>query len=335
MSYDQPLPGLWLRSGSKQAVCRVDSVVFDVDGVLIDTEASYPAVIAAVTAFYLERLPGWPKSDAPFIEPAETTLFKLASGFNSDWDLTMAAILYYLAQAERTGRRTASALRQSTPTLAAFTARVQELGGGLRAAEQAALAGLSPDRAGAVLAAWDQALIERLCCEFYGGSDGCAEMFGFTPTYYQGPGLYNRERPLLDPTLLDGRIRRFGLYTGRQEQETLPALRLLGLTGRLDPAAVVTASSPYRKPDPHGLAVVAAALGSRAGLFVGDNLDDALTVVRHRANGTLGAPFAFAGILGGAAGAGAGDLFRSLAAELIAEDVNTLLKYLQHHLAPQ
>lgn len=339
-----------MREGAEAALSALDGLVFDVDGVLMDTHGSYPRVIADTTQFYFRRIlagraaagDGRPGRARRLITPAETALFKRAGGFNSDWLLTKMAVLYFLAKAAALEMLPAEPggssprpldldlVRYALPDLRTFTAEVGRRGGGPEAARAVALEPLSPDARARALAHWDPALIERLGCEHYGGDGGCRAMFGFAPQYRRGPGYYLRERPLLDPARLEGPITRLGLYTGRFRGEVASALEACGLAGRLRPEAMALGDGPHRKPDPGGLFRVAAALGIRRGLFVGDNVDDLRTVQNFAAARRDGDPvFHFAGILGGAPGPRALPIFAEGGADVIAPDVNRLLDVLQ------
>jgi len=93
---------------------QVDTVVLDVDGVLVDVSDSYRrAIVDAVEHVYGET-----------IDRADVQAFKDAEGFNNDWELTYAAALFVLA------KREGLALE-----LKEFTDEIREHGGGLDAAE--------------------------------------------------------------------------------------------------------------------------------------------------------------------------------------------------------
>lgn len=60
----------------------MDTLVFDLDGVLVDVSASFRACIGRT----LEALGGRPAADAEIVS------LKLAGGFNNDWDVTRALL---------------------------------------------------------------------------------------------------------------------------------------------------------------------------------------------------------------------------------------------------
>ncbi|MDI3318100.1 MAG: haloacid dehalogenase [Bacillota bacterium] len=321
---------------------RVGAVVFDVDGVLLDTSDSYPRVISEVTQYVLVHDHGW-RETGRLIEPAETALFKAAGGFNSDWALTRGAVLFYLwkalklemAAGEAGGAGAAAgarqggtaALRRAAPSLEELTEGLAAAGGGLGAEWRWLGERSEPQLLRELEARFDGERVDRLCGEFYAG-DRCMEMFGYPAREWRGPGLCERERPRLEARLLPARLR-YGLYTGRVAGgETRLALERAGLVGRMTPGAVITGDR-WRKPDPAGLRAAAAALDVEVAIFAGDNIDDAWTVRNYReVSGDGETVFLFAGVLGGAPGDRAEALFREAGADLIVDEPDALLRLL-------
>jgi len=78
---------------------KVEALIFDIDGVLVDASESYRlAVCEAVKFFQLNG--NWVGIvDAPPLTPDEVDMFKRAGGFNNDWDLTQAAALFCFSKA--------------------------------------------------------------------------------------------------------------------------------------------------------------------------------------------------------------------------------------------
>ncbi|MBX5465870.1 MAG: hypothetical protein IRZ26_09990, partial [Clostridia bacterium] len=324
--YVELAPGVLALPEAVPLLGRVGAVVFDVDGVLLDTSDSYPRVISEVTQYVLVHDRGWAETGR-LIEPEETALFKAAGGFNSDWALTRGAVLFFLWKAigleeaagepERARAAGTAALRRAAPSLEELARGIEAGGGGL-AAEWRWLAERSEaERMGRLEASFDGGRVDRLCGEFYAG-ERCAAMFGYPAREWRGPGLCERERPRLDASLLPPWLR-YGLYTGRiSGGETELALERAGLAGRMTPGAVITGDL-WRKPDPEGLRAAGRALGVEVAVFAGDNVDDAWTVRNYARTAGAGEPrFLFAGVLGGAPGERAEALFRRAGAQLIA-----------------
>ena len=316
--YAPAVSGVLTCAGCALALDAPDLLIFDIDGVLLDTAQSYPAAVeAAVRWFCRERL-GRAVTDDPAPAP-DLAAWKAAGGFNDDWQLAQGICLYL----------TWHHLRGDWPpdagAEAALCAAIPLRGGGLTAVRA-----LCPgaDACGA----WDAEAIARVCMERYGGDDACEAMFGMRPTEGVGPGLWHHERALVPASALEAWRGHLGVYTGRNSAEASLGLRAAGLDALFPLQMRQTSDAGLRKPDPAGLIALAERGAPRLLLFAGDTPDDAATVHRYRAVAArMGGmpPAIFAGVLGGAPGVLGEDLFRSASAEIIATDAHALLRYLR------
>jgi phosphoglycolate phosphatase-like HAD superfamily hydrolase len=73
-------------------LARVDVVVFDCDGVLLDVRESYCRVVARTTSVLLETLTGY-RVPEELYDPKLNRAYKRTGGFNNDWSLTYAFIM--------------------------------------------------------------------------------------------------------------------------------------------------------------------------------------------------------------------------------------------------
>ena len=112
----------------------MDAVIFDMDGVLLDITGSIRVVNCLAVPFYLREVLGWPAPD-DLLTSADIEVFKHAGGFNDDWDLTYALMLYFLVKGQNTPVNPAT-LNVMPPTLPRYAAQIKERGGWLRAAEE-------------------------------------------------------------------------------------------------------------------------------------------------------------------------------------------------------
>lgn len=74
---------------------RADAAIFDCDGVLIDIRGSYHRAISKTVAYILERLTGCPFHDNIITDDVIFS-FKKTGGFNNDWDLSYAVLMFIL-----------------------------------------------------------------------------------------------------------------------------------------------------------------------------------------------------------------------------------------------
>jgi len=282
------------------------AALFDVDGVLIDVTGSYRRSVAEATTT-LTRIMLGAEADAlltdapsPLVMHDEIILFKLAGGFNNDWDLTQALTALWVARV-----REWRGQPQAQITLAEWAAQARIAAhdghGGVRWLYEVASASAIPSSD-------DARWVHE---EYYWGAELARHHFGHTPRFVpDAPGFVHAECALLDASVLPGLaaqgVSRFGLITGRDGPEIPSALNILapasglrdpqtsaedtpgdalpwydGPYGR-SPFGVVVPASIYTKPDPRALVYGMRQLRAGAAVFVGDAGDDLLLVLRYR-----------------------------------------------------
>ncbi|MDZ7701602.1 MAG: TIGR01548 family HAD-type hydrolase [Halobacteriales archaeon] len=282
---------------------RVDAVVLDVDGVLVDVADSYRrAVVDTVDRLHGETVP----RDA-------LQALKDAGGFNNDWELTDAVCLYVLAG--RSGYDS---------TVAAYADAIAERGGGIAGAREALADALGLESAAGVEADWDPDRVRAVFQQLYLGSERYRELEGAEPAL-DVTGYMDDEPVLVEPATIDELLGRYavGVLTGRPAAEARIALERVGLA--LPEDRVVTMDSEYPgKPAPDGLVALAERVGAESVAFVGDTLDDVRTATaasdvdpdrRYHGIGVL------TGGLTGEAGRAA---YRSAGAAAVLDSVNDL-----------
>ena len=94
-NYKVAREGLLVRPDAEDFLRQVDSIIFDVDGVLIDVKGSFRVVICRAVDYYFRKILGV-KGDGELLHLEDTHLFKMAGGFNNDWDLTEVAIAFFV-----------------------------------------------------------------------------------------------------------------------------------------------------------------------------------------------------------------------------------------------
>lgn len=283
----------WLRPDLDRAALGgadwLDTALFDIDGVLIDTSRSYRRSVIAATEYLVRVRAGLSGGPVSLVAPEDVVAFKMAGGFNSDWDLT--------------------------PALAGlWTARLREWRGdprGERPLPAWAADALAATRAGRGGVAWLRASVPASALpdweearwvhdELYWGADVIRTLYGREPRYApEAPGFARAEEPLLSPETLPALaalgVRRYGVITGRISPEVEQALRLIAPGGVTQatggphgvaahpPFAVVVPATLYAKPDPQALVYAVETLGARAAVYTGDTGDDLELTLRYRA----------------------------------------------------
>lgn len=309
---------------------KVEALIFDIDGVLVDASESYRLAVCEAVRFFVQNELGWVVDASP-LTPDEVDLFKRAGGFNNDWDLTQAAALFLLFKSLKHGVRRVSALKRLRPSLEEFLAEVSAEGGGLTNAEKVVIDKLELRQRRDLARLWKRRLLVQLAQEFYAGRKWCARLFGFEPQYVDiEAGFLERERTLIDLSLLPKDMK-LGILTGRAKRETRLALERVGLLPIIPEEFWVTDDDPIRKPDPKALTVLMEKLGANCAIYVGDTIDDLQMVNDYKANMDLNAPKVWACMtLTGPNGEKNRGFFLEQGADIIATDINALLGYLKY-----
>jgi HAD superfamily hydrolase (TIGR01548 family) len=280
-----------------------DTVVLDIDGVLVDVADSYRrAIVESVERIYGETI------TQPAIQQ-----FKDAGGFNNDWELTDAVALYVLAG------------RQGFPlSIETFTDRIAASGGGLGAARSVVGDELDPAPRERALDAWDRERLRDVFQQLYLGAELYRELEGGSPELHT-QGFIHDEPILLDAETREQLLDRFsvGVLTGRPEAEAEIALERVGLD---IPAQHRFTMDDWDagKPDPHALVTLAERFDGESIVFVGDTLDDVRTA-RNAAADDPSRTYHGVGVLtGGLTGEEGREKYERAGASAVLDSVNDL-----------
>ncbi len=327
------IPTTWVTPQAQEFLPRVDTVIFDIDGVLLDVSQSIRAVNIAALPATLNLLPGWKPCPTDLLTSPDIERFKTAGGFNDDLDLATALLLLFLFKAARYRSRDAVVLHPLWPTIADYTDEIARRGGWLHSAEAFLFEQATPDEAAQIPPHLGVELAHRPFLELRFG-DSCREIYGFAPRFFPGTGNVHLDVPLLDVALLPPN-KTLAVLTGRTLEEARIGLRSAGIEHKiLLPDYGVTSDEGFHKPRPDGLLeLVTRKLPlTRVALYIGDSVDDMKTVLNFRA--LPDAPSAItvlsAQVLTGTAGQQdphiAARLFAN--ADICAQDVNAVLRLL-------
>jgi HAD superfamily hydrolase (TIGR01548 family) len=310
---------------ANELVTKLDTIIFDMDGVLLDITESIRRVNSLSVAFYLREVMGIAAPD-DLITSADIERFKNAGGFNDDWDLTYALVLYYLVKYHESPENDAVTLTVTGLTLARYAFKVGERGGGLVAAEEFLLGKFMPRDRGDIERQYNKTKIRKVFQELYGG-DLTKRLYGFEPTIYTGRGYAYNDKVLLDQSLIPTDVK-IAMQTGRTYEEAAIGVEFCELQERIPESHWITKRDGYHKPDPGGLRTLARKLDTTgAGIYIGDTLDDLRTVRALNESGKV-APFLIALVLTGPAGEANRKLFERNGADVIGDNVNEVLKWI-------
>jgi HAD superfamily phosphatase len=230
----------------------LDILVFDMDGVLIDVSESYRKTIAKTVQIYLETCLGFKKGSVPLITGEHIASFKMAGGFNNDWDLTSGLLLFLLSisgfpplsrrksfvSIEEVPQylRSRSSGFHSTLTgqtlqnhFTRFVGRVKSCGGGLKGVQRTLRKTRNASWDGWVYCSGEihtANVVKRIFQEIYLGRT-FVRHYSLRRLFYHGQGDYLREKPLIPRRILSALHKRvrMGIASGRPRIEAELALK--------------------------------------------------------------------------------------------------------------
>ncbi|WP_435362833.1 TIGR01548 family HAD-type hydrolase [Haloarchaeobius sp. DYHT-AS-18] len=282
---------------------EADTVVLDIDGVLVDVADSYRrAIVESVERVYDQT-----------IRKEDIQSFKDAGGFNNDWELTYAAALYVLA------------LREGCSlSLDEFTDEIREHGGGLDSAELAMGAEVGANAFERIKEQWDPERLRDVFQQLYLGSDLYRTLEGSEPDI-DCEGFIHDEPIIIEPETIEVLQANFdvGVVTGRPSAEADIALSRVGLDIP-DEHRFTMDDWEEGKPHPHALMTLAERFDSEDVVFVGDTIDD-VTTARRANEEDESRTYTGVGVLtGGLTGVEGKQKFVAYGAQAILDDVNLL-----------
>ncbi|HDP69867.1 MAG TPA: hypothetical protein ENN38_03540 [Actinobacteria bacterium] len=262
---------VWVKKFSFDLFKKIDSLVLDIDGVILDVTSSFRVAITKTTQFYFKNILKWP-GEAILISPEETQLFKLAGGFNNDWELTYAVIAFYLGKSVSLSSQDLNVLWKKGRSLKGFTKEIKRLGGGIASAEDIILS--DSEYKGRIKALWNRNLIKQIFQEFYAGMDWCEKLYGFSPEFIKEKGLLNKEKVIISKDLVEKFYPKVSVITGRIKEEAEVALEKANLSNVISFEKVLSDDGGIRKPNPKMLVSLSDKMNTGVGVYVGDTPDD-------------------------------------------------------------
>ena len=87
---------IYVREGKEEALRGIEKIIFDFDGVLVQTSQSYRQTITEVVDYYSIELLGLTAEKGKLATLRDIQKFKDTGLYNNDWKLSYALITYYL-----------------------------------------------------------------------------------------------------------------------------------------------------------------------------------------------------------------------------------------------
>jgi len=256
---------------------KVDTIIFDVDGVLVDVSASYYQTIIDTVQYYFNSIIGISPGKGKLIDEQVIDNFKTIGGFNDDWELSAAAVLFYLWKMKKYQLSTIDELKNNPPLINEFINENLVGGGGLSQLISWIKDNSTLDN---IFSLWNKGKIFRIAKEFYSGEKYCFQLFKFYPEIVgKEKGNIEKEIVSIKPEIIK-KLRKFhiGILTGRSRAEANILIEKNNWYSWLKEEMIITPEDNKRKPSPDGLRFFLKKFQSELGLYIGDTMDDLLTV---------------------------------------------------------
>jgi HAD superfamily phosphatase len=262
------------------------AILFDMDGVLINTSGSYDEATRTTVASYICEILGL---QGPPSKPDHETLlaFKKAGGFNNDWDMTRAILLRII---DCLGLESAPASpdewKEHMPSISCekaiekaqlkdFARDLKKAGGGYAQARSMC----TPQSESWLLGFGEVRganLVERIFQEHYLGSKHFISIYRSTPRFHDGPGLIESERALCTSKMLLqlSETVPLAIVTGRPRKEAQIGLKQFELEECFE-VLVALDDALHGKPHPAPVIRALKRLGMpERFIYIGDMPDD-------------------------------------------------------------
>jgi len=257
---------------------NIDVIIFDIDGVLVNVSASYHQSVIDTVQYYFTHIIRKAGKEK-LVDRQIINSFKLVGGFNDDWELTAAVILYYLWKMKQSKLNTLEKLKDSPPTIDEFIGENLSAGDGLSQLHMWIKENASdPDE---IFSLWHKEKIFQIAKEFYAGKKYCYRFYNFYPEFIKkNNGNIESETILINPEATQIlKNYNMGILTGRDKAETRYILNKIGWESIIKPEMIITSQdNKKKKPSPEGLEYLMDTSSSKTGLYIGDTMADLLTV---------------------------------------------------------
>ncbi len=256
---------------------EIDTIIFDIDGVLVDVSSSYHQTIIDTVQYYFCNIINM-QGKENLVDKNTITGFKMIGGFNNDWELAAAVVLFYLWKMKEYHTKSLEELKERHLSIDDFIKENLSNGGGLP--QLITWVKENSCNVEDVLALWNKKKIFQIAKEFYAGKKNCFHLYGFHPEIVtQTEGNIEKEIILIESEISEIlKSYQVGILTGRIKTETRFIIEQIGWSSWVDPEMVVTSEDFSTKPSPDGLDSLLGKFKSKMGLYIGDTMDDLLTV---------------------------------------------------------
>jgi HAD superfamily hydrolase (TIGR01548 family) len=284
--------GIIVDSAKIEKMKKLDSIVFDCDGVLIDVSNSYDLAIKKTVDFIIKEIAQVNESGLVTTNMIEG--FKATGGFNDEVDVTYALILAVVAAKKR------------NELFSKFVFKVIEN------ADQTGIKSVEEYMDSINIDVFDirkklaypskrfQNPLSSIFDEMFYGSELYIQLYKKKPQFFDGPGLIENDIVLLNKNLIRNLHERFdkkiAIVTGRGFLSAKHSLRDLFNEFNLNSSRFLEDEPrEMAKPNPQSLISAIKDMSGNNSLYVGDSMED---YIMARKADEFGIPTIFCGVYG-------------------------------------
>ncbi|TLX84514.1 MAG: phosphatase [Thaumarchaeota archaeon] len=315
--------GIFVDATRLDKIRKLDAIIFDCDGVLIDVSNSYDLAIKKTTEFVIKKMASMNKSSLVTTKMIDD--FKATGGFNDEVDLTYALILSVVAadkmneqfhefifevikNADQTG------IKSVERFLDALKVNISDI------REKLAYPGQRFENP-----------LSSIFDEIFYGAELYTQLYRRKPEFFNGPGLIENDVVLLNDELIDELQKRFdkkiAIVTGRSLLSSKYSLKKLFDEFDVKNSRFLE-DEPRKmaKPNPESLISSIRGMDARCTMFVGDSTED---YIMARKTDEFGKATIFCGVYGTSKDSEAKlALFETKNADIIVKSINLIPKTL-------
>ena len=272
--------GIYIDDSIKHISDKIDSIVFDCDGVLIDITESYDLAIIKTTKYVLENFAKI--KDSIDIDFEIIDEFKSTGGFNDEVDLTYAAILSIVA-AKKTSQDQRNFISQvvknaNSTGIVSVEEYLETKTDLSEIQNQLSYPGKHEENP-----------LYQIFDQLFYGPKLYLKLFG-KPSKFTEPGLIEHDDVILTETLLKKLQSRFdqkiGIVTGRGYESVHYSLKeMLNYFNLESSLFLEDESRDLAKPNPQSLINCVEQMKSSKTIYVGDSMEDFIMAKKVTAHG--------------------------------------------------
>ena len=282
--------GIYIDDSIKSNLDKIDAIIFDCDGVLIDITKSYDLAIIKTAQFVLEtftNLKDIIKIDFEIIDG-----FKSTGGFNDEVDLTYAAILSIFAAKKLEKNQTEFIFEVIKNSNSSGIISVENF-----LENQTDISSIKKTLS--YPGTHDENMLYQIFDEIFYGPELYKKLFSRS-SRFTDPGLIEQDDVILTDFLTTKLQKRFNskiaMVTGRGKESVKYSLKSLIQKFNLQNSFFLEDESRHlAKPNPQPLLDSILGMESKYPLYVGDSMEDFIMVKKVN---SLGYPAIFCGIMG-------------------------------------